>query len=87
MSIGLQTVDEGGTSKDLTYAEKQNYKYYYMLIRQEDFINENTALLNGTWKGGEDLNGSYNIENDYIFTLSEFVNSSFYGYLAFSVCN
>lgn len=85
--IGLQTKDEGGVNQELSFVDKQKYKYYYMRIRQEDFVNEFIALRDGSWEEVDLENGIYDAANQYNFIIKEFNNSSFYGYLAFSVCN
>lgn len=87
VSVGLQTIDEGGANKELTPEVKENYTYYYMLINYFGFVSENHALATGTWiKCSAANNGSYDLYNQYNFSIY-FENSSFYGYLAISVCN
>ncbi|HOO23018.1 MAG TPA: hypothetical protein PKY53_04985 [Clostridia bacterium] len=86
ISVGLQA-NENGVNKELSIEEKESYTYYYMLINYYGFVSENDALNKGTWIQCNSYNqGSYDIFDRYNFIIP-FDNTSFYGYLALSVCN
>jgi len=88
-SIGLKRSDDGDNLIELSYTDivEDNYKYYYMLIKQKDYINENTSLNNGTWILVNSADGTYDASSHFNFKIEEFNESSFYGYIAFSVCS